>query len=370
MITDAGKGQVSRAVERLRFLPTQLLDTTMTGNTDWEDLLVWLHQGSFPPHHLVLTQFPDGTRGLAATKDILAEEALVTIPSQLLLTKDRVLSTLSEEGKRMVSSVPAQALIGAYLAIERGKGSRSAWNPYIRLLPSAYPTIPLLYTTRLRSLLPYAILQKVKKQEGQIQDAYQIIGKISEWKLISKDDFIWGWLTVNTRCVYLDEGEMDVEDRLAVAPFLDMLNHDPTTSVSGKMDASKDAYIIRTHRSIRAGDQAYISYGPHDNAFLLAEEARMRALKETAFYGDYSLHPGEMSYRLEITLYLWALPSGPKFPSSLILWQNLVEGMVGEEALGNETQRRMRAFAHQVAGLVLSQATTRLNTLTEMCRTS
>ncbi|KAI9230489.1 MAG: hypothetical protein DHS80DRAFT_28747 [Piptocephalis tieghemiana] len=347
-----------------------------------QDFLVWLNQASFPPHPLTPPRFQDGTRGLVATKAIQAGEPLVVIPSTLLLTKDRVLSILPINAHTIASSIPAQALLGAYIAMKKFKKDVSGgeWGPYIHLLPNDYPTIPLLYPASLMPLLPHAILQKVKEQKRLVDEAYIMVLQIPGWDTLTEDEFKWGWLTVNTRCIYLDQGGREKEDRLAVAPFLDIPPHDPTTSVTGGMNHTKDAYPPHTHRSIQMGEQyGFTSWpgNPHQSYQLedtlvfdllpplspSDREDRLRTLRESPFYGDYSLHSGEMSYRLEITLYLWALLPGPDYPVSLALWQDLVNGMVEEEALGKGVMRRMRVLAHQVADLITSQATARLSSL-------
>jgi hypothetical protein len=96
-------------------------------------------------------------------------------------------------------------------------------------------------------------------------------------------------MIVNTRCVYLDDtaGTTSSGDRIALAPFLDMLNHHPDAEVSLHMtfgrcthqtkkmhayfDQRTQCYTIRTQNAFRRGRQAFINYGPHDNCFLLGE---------------------------------------------------------------------------------------------------
>lgn len=80
-----------------------------------------------------------------------------------------------------VYSIPAQALLGAYIAMKKFKKDVSGgeWGPYIHLLPNDYPTIPLLYPASLMPLLPHAILQKVKEQKRLVDEAYIMVLQVS-----------------------------------------------------------------------------------------------------------------------------------------------------------------------------------------------
>ena len=74
-------------------------------------------------------------RGLIARKEILQGEAIVKIPSSLVMTKRTAQQTL---GREMVPDSLGEYLALALLLIhERSLGADSVWAPYIDILPTA-----------------------------------------------------------------------------------------------------------------------------------------------------------------------------------------------------------------------------------------
>ena len=73
-------------------------------------------------------------RGLIARKEIVQGEAVLRIPSKIVLTKERAQSVL---GTQVVSDELNEYLALALLLMnERGLGDKSFWSAYINLLPT------------------------------------------------------------------------------------------------------------------------------------------------------------------------------------------------------------------------------------------
>jgi hypothetical protein len=119
-----------------------------------------------------------------------------------------------------------------------------------------------------------------------------------------------------------------------MCPFMDYFNHsssgcDPLASPSG--------YSVTADRAYAAGEEVYVSYGPHTNDFLLVEygfileanandavgldhlivprlsSEQVDVLKEDSFYGKYTLFPkgneqGTSCHRTQAALRLLVLP--------------------------------------------------------------
>ncbi|KAJ1915403.1 hypothetical protein H4219_004333 [Mycoemilia scoparia] len=92
--------------------------------------------------------------------------------------------------------------------------------------------------------------------------------------------FVWGWLVVNTRCISLNNRisspknqskYVTESDSIALAPFLDLLNHTSLAKVSAIYDGLANEFYIQTDVPYKKGKEVFINYGPHENAFLLAE---------------------------------------------------------------------------------------------------
>jgi len=119
----------------------------------------------------------------------------------------------------------------------------------------------------------------VKDQQLTIRTNYTSL--ISRGFKTCLASFEWAWFTVNTRAVYLSRdprfGNLPVSeessDRLALAPYLDLLNHSVDVAMQAGVDIHKETsgYQIVTKTKIKKYDQAFINYGPHDNTKLLLE---------------------------------------------------------------------------------------------------
>ena len=125
------------------------------------------------------------------------------------------------------------------------------------------------------------VLRDYKSVSGlQLQDSWTVA------------EFSWAWFTVNTRAVYLEHdpryesqsqlssyeshlsryeshSNLPSHDRLALVPYLDLLNH--SGSVSVRVAVSHRHYQVVSLSPVQKYQQAFISYGPHDNTKLLVE---------------------------------------------------------------------------------------------------
>ncbi|CAB3380945.1 Hypothetical predicted protein [Cloeon dipterum] len=97
--------------------------------------------------------------------------------------------------------------------------------------------------------------------------------KRSKLEEFSWSDFLWAWFAVNTRAVYVEPSQDKIckdKDNIALAPFLDLLNHSPHIEPN-KVGWNGDFYQIKASKSFKKHDQVYISYGAHDNLTLCLE---------------------------------------------------------------------------------------------------
>ena len=117
-----------------------------------------------------------------------------------------------------------------------------------------------------------------------------------------------------------------------MCPFMDYFNHsdkgcDPKADGKG--------YSVTADRAYKAGEEVYVSYGPHSNDFLLVEygfildtnvcdslpldhlilsqlsSEQVAILKEDGFYGSYTLSPTAptICYRTQAVVRLLTLPA-------------------------------------------------------------
>ncbi|CAD6918158.1 unnamed protein product [Tilletia controversa] len=220
------------------------------------------------------------------------------------------------------------------------------------------------------------------------------------------DAFYWAWMCVNSRCLYLPLGLKTREDNFTMAPVIDLINHvfdktieckveypseggmqirapksNPRASNTAKMHQQngKVEAVKEWKRGCRAGDELFITYGPHSNEFLLAEygfilpiietnddteslnlsnnpfaevvvddlilnklgtdqplvqaELKRELLRERSYWLDWTIHPtGEPSHRLVCALRLLALDLSP----------SKEEGSATVVALGQKGSKRLK----------------------------
>ncbi|KAJ9480289.1 Ribosomal lysine N-methyltransferase 2 [Pseudozyma hubeiensis] len=103
---------------------------------------------------------------------------------------------------------------------------------------------------------------------------------------IDVDTFLWAWLCVNSRCLFLPLGLADHADNFTLAPLLDMANHTSDPALECKVIHAPDGgfRLLAPSREVaqkprsddnghvaKAGDECFITYGPHSNESLLSE---------------------------------------------------------------------------------------------------
>ncbi|KAJ1805881.1 hypothetical protein LPJ75_005188, partial [Coemansia sp. RSA 2598] len=278
-----------------------------------------------PRTKLTLAYFPDTFRGMMATRDIAAGEDVVRVPESLLITASKV-RQLVAAGAPSASSCPSGSKparwalsehqsLAYWLYAESEKHTRSEWHRYIDSLPRDFASVPLftlagdapsssgiaMDTREARWVmdhLPRPMQQKAVEQHERLYSDWASTCRFLEtlglavpaaWRR-----YVWAWLAVNTRCIHLGRRRpaasevsescsasacvslsstqaIGSSDSMALAPVLDFLNHSEQADVVTFYDSVRRQFVIRTNRPFSKGQEVFISYGPHDNRFMLLE---------------------------------------------------------------------------------------------------
>lgn len=228
-------------------------------------LLQWLNrQGYQESVPLRLSGFSDTGRGLMALDKIPSKKVIISIPIDLMITRNYVLGQLM-----MDKESSTQEAFAVFLVKETARGTQSWWSHYLGTLPASY-TVPFFCQVQEIQILPKYLEQKIRDQQHDVNAAF---GKMraSLFPDLDWDRFCWAWFTVNTRAVYLKGSALNIPDCLALAPFLDMFNHSSEVVVTVGLSGTGDAYEIVTECGIERFSEAFINYGPHDNLKLCLE---------------------------------------------------------------------------------------------------
>ncbi|XP_037519950.1 SET domain-containing protein 4 [Rhipicephalus sanguineus] len=250
------------------------------------DLLKWMTANGFKLHtQLYLKEFCETGRGLATQQMLSAGDTFLRVPTCLLITTETALSSSLRDfvirNHRQLAPIEVLTL---FLMNEKLRGHDSEWRFFINSLPTTYTT-PVYLGSRLLAKLPCDMFRRAQTQVSRIRstflklrtlltkengDGNSPLSSLSEnftWCL-----FVWAWTAVNTRCIFSEHKtghSLWDDDKCALAPFLDCLNHHWKASVRTAVVGSY--FEIVTNNNYQPNEQVFISYGSHDNRKLLLE---------------------------------------------------------------------------------------------------
>lgn len=339
------------------------------------------------------------------------QDASRSNPAQLPLSSSQALALLLTLWRRQVQR-------GSGLPVKPAEPIPDGLSAFARTLPADFDTVPLLWSLyasdkvssedarmcrALVESLPWHSAQRLldvrKRFGGDARAVFAVLAlepsllpqwashvspsELDEDQIL--DHFYWAWMCVNSRCLYLPIGLKTHADNFTMAPVIDLINHTFDKAMECKVEyppeggmqiraprSDPKAFNVKsvTHpddgsvqqveewqRGCRAGDELFITYGPHSNEFLLSEygftlpimdpkdptmlhlsqnpyadvvvdnivlsllssqssllqaELKRELLHERGYWLDWTIHPtGEPSHRLVCALRLLALDVAP-----------------------------------------------------------
>ena len=215
------------------------------------ELLKWLGIKT----NLHLFHFPNAGRGLRTSNTIRANDYLIRVPLKKMITR----STVQDQ---YPSHWSTQLMLTCFI-LENNRKFSTDWSIYKRTLPESYdvPYFDCPDEDIIESL-PLFLRNQIRTQSRLIHKQYKLAKSVVQ---VDEKTFAWAWFSVNTRGVYYPDGH----DNLALAPYLDMFNHNPEVEV--KIEIIDSHYHIRSLQDWGKHDQVFINYGPHDNTKLYVE---------------------------------------------------------------------------------------------------
>lgn len=199
--------------------------------------------------------------------------------------------------RRNAAPLSTHQLLACVLAMwhaqHQHNSSISNMDAFFLSLPTQFDTTPLTWAldgeVSLLDALPPSATHKHQMVKARYEadwarvcaldkdtltSIWSCISEIPEPPSIGERDFVWGWLCVNSRCVYMDLHYAKHEDNFTLAPLLDMANHTKHTKNECRVRFSSiDGLELYAPRESppKEGEDVCITYGLHDNATLLTE---------------------------------------------------------------------------------------------------
>jgi len=176
--------------------------------------------------------FSETGRGLQALHALHADHVIVSIPEQVVITCRRVLNSSWAkifEDTSHPSFPTAQQILTTFLALEK-RIPDSEWATYISSIPNQFYTPLFCHDLQnVPSYLSEKVMSEAKRLEESLSWVNSQLQKTQIEKL-SWQEYLWAWYAVNTRAVYVEPSVDRIckdKDSMALAPFLDLLNHSP-----------------------------------------------------------------------------------------------------------------------------------------------
>jgi hypothetical protein len=226
-------------------------------------------------------------------------------------------------------NVPVHGKLAAALALWCSDHKHQEYELWQNVWPTTTDfksTMPFYYAKELQDFLPPAATILLTNQRTKLEKDWNDLRTYIP--SVSKDLFTYTWLIVNTRTFYWDypdlsgahprlpkkRGQLTADDCYAMCPFMDYFNH---SDVGCDPQSDSKGYSVSADRDYKAGEEVFVSYGPHTNDFLLVEygfildknkndsipldhlilpllsDEQADALTEDGFHGNYTLSMGE-----------------------------------------------------------------------------
>lgn len=238
------------------------------------------------------TNEPDNDWGMVLQKDTAKDTVLVTIPSKLVLSSQKIQSEFSKDPSLFFPAIQLlksagfsnqipQFYLYIKLLIEYEKNSTSFWYQWIQSLPRNFDTAICMNEMEMDCLPPiaYTIAKTWRLQYNAFNDAIQVIPQndiISESMKSNKNVLEWAYNVVFTRCwCYTGEEDSTIginknnrrkDVRVDLVPLGDMFNHGEDENIRIDYD-SDDNVIISLRSDMNRGNPLLLSYGKETNPY-------------------------------------------------------------------------------------------------------
>ena len=247
------------------------------------------------------------------------------------VTALRTIQTVPKSIKGIVSC-SINGLLAADLATDESE-THGPWRAVLPTREDFSKSMPVMWPFALQQLLPPASLAILEAQKRKVSLDWDAVA--SAVPTVSYDGYLFNWFIVSTRTFYYTSpeieinGPLDSDDCLALVPYADYFNH---ANLGCQVKYSESGYEVFADRQIEKGEEVYLSYGNHNNDFLLVEygflleqnqydeisldevilplfsKDQSQALEEARFLGGFVLDKDSVCYRTQAALRLVSMP--------------------------------------------------------------
>ncbi|KAM3506568.1 hypothetical protein MY11210_007509 [Beauveria gryllotalpidicola] len=242
---------------------------------DIENLLAWAKTQGIEINGCSPKQLHGRGVGIVATRPLQANQVILRVPTTTL----RSLANTPRAITARLPGASVHALLAVSLCLDLASPSLAAWRAVFPSRADIRAALPLCWPSELRTLLPHAAAARLARQSAAFHRDWACVeaAAVVYDAALTKDDFLYAWLLVNTRSFYhatrATAKRLPKEDHMVLQPVADLFNHAPAGGAFcvGAFDDADAAFTVTTRAAHAPGDELFIQYGPHGNDFLLVE---------------------------------------------------------------------------------------------------
>ncbi|KAF8470211.1 hypothetical protein BDZ91DRAFT_678491 [Kalaharituber pfeilii] len=327
-----------------------------------DDFTTWAITNGIKINKVKVAAIPHAGIGIVATTDIIRYisyyqpgETLVFTPASSLLTREVIVASLTKIkhrgiGRPGLRDLRTHALIAAGIATRAYK-DQQPWQDVWPTYENFKEFMPLLWESNRQDLLPPSTQFYLTRQREKFESDFKKARNLGFE--FTQDAYAHAWVIVNTRTLFYRPSSYNThisrEDCMCLCPFIDYFNH---SDVGCKVELSAQGFTVTSNRAYSSGEQIFVSYGPHNNDFLLCEygfildsnqwdevnidnyvfphltRVQKEHLDSEGFLGGYNFDTATCCFRTQVALRMSLIPlnSGGS-ADRLIKWRRFIEGI-------------------------------------------
>lgn len=270
-------------------------------------------------------------------------------------SEDEITKIYTKLSFEKLIKLTSHQLLSMFLLLEKKRKSNSWWKPFLDCLPNYkdYEGTPMTWKfdenvedEKLLSSLPKFTRLHVEKQIEQFNSDFAIVTSLllPFQNIFSKKEYLWAWITVNTRCMYFELPKYLQENgsknssvnKITLVPYADYINHHFELR-NAEARCTKSGYDVVTIANVKKGEYIWFSYGPHNDSFLQCEYGF--SMSNTNSMNNEKLFINKYN-SIDITEIIVKLLNIPK-KESVLKWLTQ-SGYLGDYTIGFETVDRTK----------------------------
>lgn len=258
-----------------RFLPPM---SAFTGS-EYANWVASALQMQLDPRLQVFEQCHDGEqieRGIRTTASVPANSTLAIVPFASLITVetskdyDPIFAALREQLRE-------DDMLALVILHEKYKSTASRWHPHFAFIPTVYHSIINYTEDELEWIkgsnlydIAYRWREQVKEDFASLintLNAAQFDQTAFLGESLSFETYLWCLCTIWSRCITVSGRQG--RDFRCVVPYVDLLNHNPSSKVGHAYHDASDSLYLATGQAFGVGEEICLHYGPCSNSRLL-----------------------------------------------------------------------------------------------------